>query len=237
MRKLAQTSTALLLTGVASTAMAAGVSSSFGDARLYWRLSFDESAKRVAESNYSFVVDYDRRFGDAPPVPAAQVNFDRRGLMSAWLNGVPFARRMTMMQTEGEGEAASASSYTAVDYGLLALGAVGIGYGISTVVDQKDTSDPASGGGSPTNGSPTTGPCAGLLCPVTGPLSPVLGPLSPVTGPLSPVLGPLSPITGPLGGFTAGATSSFEERAVTPEYQQWLDDGMGGMGDLVVITK
>ena len=42
---------------------------------------------------------------------------------------------------------------------------------------------------------------------------------------------------GPLGLFTAGASSSFEERAVTPEYQQWLDDGMGGMGDLVVITK
>ena len=233
MRKLAQTSTALLLTGAATTAMAAGVGSSFGDARLYWRLSFDESAKRVAESNYSFVVDYDRRFGDAPPVPAAQVNFDRRGLMSAWLNGVPFARRLTLMQTEGEGEAASASSYTAVDYGLLALGAVGIGYGISTVVDQKDTPD-ASSGGSPPGGSPTMGPDAGPLGPITGPLGPIL---SPVTGPLSPVLGPLSPITGPLGLFTAGASSSFEERAVTPEYQQWLDGGMGGMGDLVVITK
>ena len=229
MRKLAQTSTALLLGSAASTAMAAGLSSGFGDARLYWRMSFDESAQRAIESSYSFVLDYDRRFGDAPPVPAMQVNFDRRGLMNAWMNGAPFARRVSLQQAEGDaGAAGNGSTYTAVDYGLLAIGAVGIGYGISTVVDQKDTPDPARAG------SPSGSPPA--MSPSSGPLGPITGPLSPVTGPLSPVTGPLSPVTGPLGLFTGG-NSSFEERAVTPEYQQWLDEGMGGMGDLVVISR
>ncbi len=228
MRKLAQTSTALLLSGAATTAMAAGVSSGFGDARLYWRMSFDESAKRVADSSYSFVVDYDRRFGDAPPVPAVQVNFDRRGLMQAYMNGMPFARRMSLMQTEGDaGAAAGGTSYTAVDYGLLAIGALGIGYGISSVVDQKDTPDAAGSAGP--NPAPMMSPMASPFSPITGPLSPVLAPLSPLTGPLSPVLGPL--------GLFTGNSASFEERAVTPEYQQWLDAGTGGMGDLIVISK
>ncbi len=235
MRKLAQTSTALLLSGAATTAMAAGINSGFGDARLYWRMSFDESARRVAEANYSFVLDYDRRFGDVPPVPAVQVNFDRRGLMNAWMNGMPFARRMALMQSEGEGEAGGAAgggaTYTAVDYGLLAIGALGIGYGISSVVDQKDTPDAAGSGGP--SGSPMASPMASPLSPITGPLGPVL---APVLAPLSPVTDPLSPVLGPLGLFT-GNSSSFEERAVTPEYQQWLDAGMGGMGDLIVISK
>lgn len=233
MRKLAQTSTALLLSGAASTALAAGAATSFGDARLYWRMSFDESAKRASEMSFSAVVDYDRRYGNVPPVPAMQVNFDRRGLMQAYMNGVPFAQRMTLNQAEGE--TAAGTSYTAVDYGLLAIGALGIGYGIATVIDQEDTPDaPGAGAGPGPGAGPMMGPGLGpILGPVLGPLGPVLGPLGPVLGPLGPILGP---VLGPIGLYS-GAQSSFEERAVTPEYQDWLDEGMGGMGDLVVISK
>ncbi|MES2883887.1 MAG: hypothetical protein V4709_03730 [Pseudomonadota bacterium] len=226
MKKLAQASTALLLTG-ATTAMAAGVDSSFGEARLYWRTSFGESQSQPSEMKFGMTLDYDRRFENhsLPLQPAAQVQFDRAGFVNASLNGMPFARRVSLQQAEGE--TAGGTSYTVVDYSLLAIGAVGIGFGISEVVNQKDTPDaPSAGPGTPP-GMPPAGPSSPSVPGVPG------LPGLPGLPPGAPSLPGLPALPG-LPGL-AGAYQSFEERAVTPEYQQWLDDGTGGMGDLVVI--
>lgn len=139
------------------------------------------------------------------------------------MNGMPFARRMTLQQAEGE--AAAGTTYTAVDYGLLALGVAGIGYTISEVINQTDTPD-AAGTPSPTPATPTPSPT-----PAPGGL--------PIPAPSGGGL----PVPAPSGGGLpvpapfAGSNGYFEERDVTPEYQQWLDAGTGGMGDLVLIVK
>lgn len=233
MKKLAQTSTAtaLLLSG-ATTAMAAGIDSGIGAAQLYLRMGFDESAaQHSSQMQYGFALDYDRRNANLPGVPAAQVNFDRKGFLNAWMNGAPFARRVTLQQAEGE--AAAGSTYTAVDYGLLAIGALGVGYGISEVVNQKDTPD---GSASPSPGpgaTPTPSPGGGLPLPLPLPIPIPSGGL-PIPIPSGGL--PL-PIPLPAGAQLPFMGASAQEREVTPEYQQWLDAGTGGMGDLVLIKE
>lgn len=222
MRKLAQASTVLLLSGT-TTAMAAGVDTSFGEARLFWRTSFSEQLNQSTDSRFGATLDYDRRYSSQtlPGQPAAQVNFDRHGFVSAAMNGLPFARRVTLQQAEGE--APAGSTYTAVDYTLLAIGAVGIGFGISEVVNQKDTPDRASSTPAAPPGSPPASP-GGLPLPLPLPSGFPSG--SPLPLPL------------PLPGLAGGSASyGFEERSVTPEYQSWLDQGTGGMGDLVLIKE
>lgn len=214
MKKLAQTSTAtaLLLSG-ATTAMAAGIDSGFGAAQLYMRMGFDESAtQHNTQMHYGFALDYDSRHANPAGVPTAQVNFDRKGFLNAQMNGAPFARRVTLQQAEGE--AAAGTTYTAVDYGLLAIGALGIGYGISEVVNQKDSNDPGAASPGTPPGTPSPSPAPGGLC-------------TPIPG---------APCLPPLPGF-AGSSTPFEAGNVTPEYQQWLDAATGGMGDLVLITE
>lgn len=217
MRKLTQASTALLLTG-ATAAMAAGVDSSFGEARLYWHSSFGEQSSQPITSQVGMSLDYDRRYlpQSLTLEPAARVSFDRSGFVSASVNGLPFARRVSLQQTEGEGEAESAAgtTYTAVDYGLLVIGALGIGYGISEVVDQKDSSD--TGTASPSPGpapSPSPGPAPGNCLPLPPPLN----------------------LCSPGVATAESGYRALELRIVGPDSQAWLDGGTGGMGDLVLI--
>lgn len=229
MRKLAQASTALLLSST-TTAMAAGVDSSFGEARLYWRTSFAEQSSQATAMQFGASLDYDRRYINQtlPGQPAAQVNFDRNGFVSASMNGLPFARRVAMQQAEG----GAAVSYTVVDYTLLALGAAGVGYGISEVVNQRDTPDAASPGTPP--GQPPAQPPSGPSLPGAPAGSPSL-PGAPAGSPSLPGAPAGSPSLP--GAPLSGGYASYEERAVTPEYQQWLDAGTGGMGDLVLIKE
>ena len=228
MRKLAQASTALLLSG-ASTAMAAGIDSSFGEARLYWRTTFGERAHQPLGMQYGATLDYDRRYleSDLPQIVAAHVSFDQKGFAGAAINGVPFARRVTLQQDEGASEAGS--SYTVIDYSLLAIGAAAIGFAIYEVADGKNTQDAA------TPGTPPGNPPAQ---PPSGPSIPGLPGLPGLPGAPggTPSLPSLPGLPG-LSGGTAGAFSSFAERTVTPEYQEWLDAGTGGMGDLVLIKE
>ena len=216
MRKIAQTSTAtaLLLTG-AGTALAGGVGEGVGEARVYWQMGFSETRQAELPMHYGFSLDYDRRYAHGlPGVPAALVNFDRKGFVNAWMNGVPFAQRMTLQQAEGE--AAAGSTYTAVDYTLMALGALGVGYGISEVVDQKDTADRT------TTAAPSPGASPSPSSPVPAPVP------APAPAPAPAALP--SPVPAPFA-----AQMFLDERRVTPEYQRWLDEGTGGMGDLVLI--
>ena len=84
------------------------------------------------------MIDHDRRFSDAPVSPIFQLAMTPKGFDSAALNGLPFAYRMTQVNQAGE-----ALEYTMIDYGLVALGAVGIGFAVAEIADAEDeTPDP-----------------------------------------------------------------------------------------------
>lgn len=199
MRKLAQTSTALLL-GSATAALAAGPDSIGAQASLNVRVDLDNQFKSVSGLHYAAAVDYDRRYLQIPGnATAARVEFDRKGFLTAWLNGLPFAHRVELQEGEGGG---GLSSYNVVDWSLVTIGALGIGYGIYEVVDQKDTRDPKAtrSAAPPPSGVPVP---SGVPTPTP----------------------------------FAGAFYKLDERSAIPAYQQWLDSGTGGMGDLVVIKE
>lgn len=101
--------------------------------------------------------------------------------------------------------------YNAVDWGLLAVGAVGVGFIASEVSNGDEDPDLNSSGSSGT----TTG---------GGTLGGLLGGGTTTGGTLGGVLGGLT------GGLVTRESGIGERR--DPEYQKWLDGGTGQMGDL-----
>lgn len=99
--------------------------------------------------------------------------------------------------------------YNAIDWGLLAVGAVGLGYVVSEVSNGDDDPDlvDSDGDGIPDNEDPPEPPCDGLVDPITGTCIP----------------------TAPFGGRLGGGAGTGK---VDPAYQEWLDGGTGHMGDL-----
>ncbi|PTU32326.1 hypothetical protein [Stenotrophobium rhamnosiphilum] len=154
---------------------------------------------------------YSAQITGQPARPAfMQADFNLRdGFSSALVNGVPFASHVKKFDEDG-GE----TSYSMLDWGLLAIGAAGLGFGIAEVLKTKDDSDPATTGG---GGNPATG-----LCGIVNGI-PVLGPI--VGGVLQ------CPST---GSSLANNASSGNEKS---DYERinWLDKGMGQMGDLVTV--
>lgn len=231
MRKTAL-SIALSLTCV-GLASAWGPNNDAPEARAFASLSFGESVRSNANQFfYGMRLDqsYQSRLEGRPAL--AQMHFDRHGFNEARVNGVPFAYTVRLAQTEGgeggeSGEPGTFSNFTFVDWTLLAVGAVAIGYGISEVVDQEDTPDP-SGGGTTTGGTTTGGTTTGGTTTGT-PLGGLLG--GTTTG---------GTTTGtPTGGLLGGLLGTFrttsqgaDETRHSAEYQEWLDGGTGQMGDL-----
>jgi hypothetical protein len=100
------------------------------------------------------------------------------------------------------------ANYGLVDWGLLALGAVGIGYAVGEVSNAEDS---ASSGGT----DPGTDPDPGVLP------DPGIDP-----GILGSILA---------GGYRNGAYDFLPSvDNMNPEHQEWLDGGTGHMGDLGV---
>ncbi|MDO9451513.1 MAG: hypothetical protein Q7J29_01490 [Stagnimonas sp.] len=191
------------------------------EAHAYASFGFGESRQQTGQFFYGMRLDqgYASRIAGRPAV--AQVQFNRYGFSEASVNGVPFARTVRLAQTEGgEGggsEGGTFSNFTFVDWTLLAVGVAAVGYGISEVINQKDSPDPATGG--TTTGGTTTGtPLGGLLGGTT------TGGTTTGT-PLGGLLGGL------LGGYASEAQMLGDTRS-TAEYQEWLDGGTGQMGDL-----
>ena len=224
MRKTAL-SIALSLTCV-GLASAWGPNNDAPEARAFASLSFGESVR--SNSNqffYGMRLDqsYQSRLEGRPAL--AQLHFDRHGFNEARVNGVPFAYTVRLAQTEGgeggeSGEPGTFSNFTFVDWTLLAVGVGAIGYGISEVINQKDSPDPVAGtttgatlGG--TTGTTTGTPLGGLLGGTT-------------TGTTTGTGGLLA---GLLGGYASEAQILGDTRS-TAEYREWLDGGTGQMGDL-----
>lgn len=228
MRKTVQT--VALLTACAGVAIAAAPRNESPEARAYLSMSYGQS-KLPSQFFYGLRLDHDSRselaLAGAPPM--AQLAFDRKGFSSASLNGLPFTRRVALAQDEEVvSDGGMFSGFTAVDWTLVAIGAVGIGFAIYEVADGKDTPDAAgsssSSGGSSAGGNTgtTTGtPLGGVLGGTTGTAT---GSTGTTTGT------PLGGVLGGLGGYTSTSASGDDRRSA--EYADWLDGGSGQMGDL-----
>lgn len=209
MRKTVQT-LALLTAGV-GVVYAASPREQAPEARAYLSIGYGQPKQQANSFFYGLRLDHDSRSELASAAPIAQLAFDRQGFSSASLNGMPFTRRLVSRQDEGgetSGEGGMFSNFSGIDWTLLAVGAVGIGFAIQQVADSEDTPDPA--GGASTGGS-TGGTTAGGGTAGGGLLGGLLGGLT--------------------GGY-AGRLGAEDDRQASAEYRDWLDGGSGQMGDL-----
>ena len=239
MRKLLIAASMLAGLCVGSVASAANnLDSSAPEMRAYMNFAFGGKTKSIANNfHYGLRLDQNRsilaRAGRSMP-SLAQVDFTpKSGFSSAAVNGVPFASRIVKFDEDG-GE----TSYSMLDWGLLAIGAAGLGFGIAEVLKTKDDPDPRT---TTTVVQGPNGPISVVVNTVTGAVQAVLDgagipiPLSDITGGLlTTVCGVAS-----IPGVCLADRSSFERRMASQERDvqriQWLDSGMGQMGDLVTV--
>lgn len=178
MRKLLLASAVGALTSAAMLASAASPDQSSPEARAYLSYSFGAAAQESASSklHYGLRMDYSRASADVRP-PLMQMDFDRAGLVSTRINGLNAVQRLRLNQdepppaedtsasggessSESSGESSSDSSgggsettYSIIDWSLIAIGAVGIGFIAAESLDNKDESpdppveEPDDGGG------------------------------------------------------------------------------------------
>ena len=125
------------LISAATTASAVDPLANRPEAKAYLNLSFGAGADPLSSLRYGLRVDHGYRsaLGDAPPI--VQVDFSRQGFAFASMNGLPFAYTLRQMNQDGD-----EVTYGIVDWGLLLVGAAGIGFVISEIADGEDDPDP-----------------------------------------------------------------------------------------------
>lgn len=134
-------------------------------ARAYLSLGFGASSSDHLQSPLRAGLRIDRnstsQWTQAEPI--ARVDFDRSGLTEATLNGVPLvARDPVVYQQDGD------IVYNWTDWGLLALGAAGLGFVIYEVADNEDDEDPEPVDGGDGGDGGGGGLLGGLLGGLTG---------------------------------------------------------------------
>lgn len=141
MRMTLLAATLVGLTGAMGNAVAADPSQRAPTAAAFVEFDFGGAKTLSSDSSlrYGLQLDHDRRFADVPAAPMFRMAFTPQGFNIAALNGLPFAYRSTTVSQTGE-----ALEYTVFDYGLVALGAIGIGFAVAEIADADDeTPDPA----------------------------------------------------------------------------------------------
>lgn len=204
--------------GVCTGAFASDFSNPFGTkTTAYLNFGFGGSSKNSGVLNnlhYGLRMDranpYQIQTNSQQVVRPAFIQADftaRDGFSGAMLNGVRFASHVKSFDEDG-----GDSSYNMLDWGLLAVGAVGLGFGIAEVVKTKDDKDPTTTGG---NSGGSGNPVVGTVCTLAGGILGTIG------------LGGVCTANSTL----AGNSFSADEKA---DYQliNWLDSGTGQMGDL-----
>lgn len=167
-------------------------------ARLYFSVGFDMTAGAERPLHYGLRLDAhnQRNWFERPAF--AQIDFDRIGLKAATMSNIPLLQRDHALYANG-GEVA----YNWADFGILAIGAAGLGYIVYELADSESGSDPVpdenggDGDGDNGDGDDGGGLLGGLL----------------------------------LGGGLVGdpfAGGALSER----DYRKWRDGGTGQMGDL-----
>ncbi len=156
--------------GVGALASAANSDNMAPQAKAYLNFGFGGKDTSLPRNfHYGLRLDQDdrvvSRMGRTSMPSIMQLDFNAKdGFQSAYVNGVPFARRFTRFDEDG-GE----SSYSMVDWGLLAIGVAGLGFGIAEVVKTHDSRDPTSTGGTTgTTGSTGSGVAGTGITGTTG---------------------------------------------------------------------
>jgi hypothetical protein len=145
--------------GIGAVAFAANSDDMTTQARAYMNFGFGGKDTSLPRNfHYGLRLDQDNRLAERlgrESMPSImQLDFNAKdGFETARVNGVPFISRSMRLNEDG-----SQTSYSALDWGLLAVGAIGLGVGIAEVVKTKSSSNPTNT--STTTGGTTTG---GLL--------------------------------------------------------------------------
>ncbi|MEQ1437882.1 hypothetical protein AAG565_00835 [Fontimonas sp. SYSU GA230001] len=154
--------TGTVVCGTSLLAAAAAPDSRQPEARAYLNFSFGGAAPASESFFYGLRIDRPLGLDEAPAERPAlmAVEFDRAGFSAASINGMPFVRQLRLNQDEA---AAGGTQWTAIDWGLLAAGVVGLGFVVAEVANSESESpDPAPGstaGGATTGGGTTGGTC------------------------------------------------------------------------------
>ncbi len=206
-RTLMTMAAATVVAGLGTVAVAGDLVDRSPQASAYLSYKFGGVEQIEGESFfYGLRVDTDSRSADDARPPLARVEFNALGFSSASLNGLPFARQLRLNQ------AGSERVWSAMDWGLLLAGVVGVGFVASEVIDNGESDDPAGG---TTTGGGTGGETTGGGTGGTGG-----GDTTGGTG-------------GLLGGLPGYRAEYGVEAGPAIERQRLLDGGTGYMGDLI----
>ena len=243
MRKILVAAVAGVSMSLASLALAASPDQNSPEMRAYMNLDFGgKGASLVRNFHYGLRLDQDSRLaarlGRITPLPSImQLDFTgRSGFNAASVNGVPFSSHVRQLNEDGS----EGSGYNAWDWGLLAVGVVGVGIGIAEVVKTKDGDDPKTTAKTTTvnttnaNGSPVTV----LVTTVNGVITQITDTATGAGIPIGQV-GTILPTFCQTTGLCMSGASRYE-RALSaierdPKRQEWLDSGTGHMGDLYLV--
>lgn len=137
--------TGVVLSAMTLTAAAGAVDERQPEARAYMNFAFGGSGDATRPALfYGLRFDYAQAFQTDGRPPLMAVEFSRQGFSSASVNGLPFAQRLQLNQAEE-------TQWTAIDWGLLAAGVVGLGFAVAEVSSSEDespdpTGEPGDGG-------------------------------------------------------------------------------------------
>lgn len=192
MRKLLIAS--MMSAGVIMQAQAANTDLYTPQMNAYVNFSFGAPKAQSLGLHYGLRMDYNENFkatisrsmsssvSNALP-PLLQMDFSANtGFTNAKLNGLTFMKRIVTLNQNGEEGAAGVegsggsafSSFTTVDWGILAAGVVGVGFGVAQVAKNDETPDTTTtassgGGGGGTLCAPGSVPGVGGQClPIGG---------------------------------------------------------------------
>ncbi|MGH8456203.1 MAG: hypothetical protein ACRETW_07575 [Stenotrophobium sp.] len=223
--------------GTANIAQAAGTDFNNPQTKAYFSLAFGGHDKLASGLHYGLMLEHNNltQFSGAPLHPITQLDFNAGGFNSMSVNGVPFARRSVQLNEEGQ-----ATSYTAFDWGLLAVGLAGVGFAVYEVTKTHASPDPTTKTTTvaTSNGNVIVTTVNGIVTSVVNAATGAGIPLGSITG---PVLSSICSATGAIGGLGCSSLASTDGQALAPlverdvKHQEWLDSENGHMGDLIPV--
>ena len=231
----------VFVSGTISIAQAAGPEDlSNPQAKAYITLAFGGYDKQDTLANslhYGLRLDHSAMSGyNAGLLPAiSQVDFNITGFNDMSVNGVPFMQRTLKLNEDG-----STTSYTVLDFGLLAAGVAGLGFAIYEVTKSKASPDPVTKTTtvSTPNGNVVVTTVNGIVTSVVNAVTGAGIPLGTITAPVTAIIcsatGAIGGLLCPtLGGNDGALSAAFEERDTA--HLEWLNSENGHMGDLHLI--
>ncbi|TXH05267.1 MAG: hypothetical protein E6R07_04920 [Nevskiaceae bacterium] len=239
MRKLLMATAAGLSMGIASLAMAASPNETSPELRAYVNLDFGGKTSNFSRSfHYGLRLDQDSRvaarLGRLTPLPSImQVDFTgHSGFDSARINGVPFANHVAQLNEDGS----EGSGYNAWDWGLLAVGVVGLGFGIAEVVKTHDSPDPKTTQQTVTTTDANGNPVTVVVTTVNGVITSVTNVLTGAGIPVNQLPTVLPTLCSTTHLCMSGNSYERALSAATAERDiqrlDWLETENGHMGDL-----